>query len=299
MDDLIYPSFLNLFCFVSFWSNFIMTSVRKISRREHSSKIIAVILTLRSLRKSYAEISDHVKLSRSSVFIIIHRQQRLQNCSTVLVRFTKRVDRSLKLDAKIRQRLIRHVETNPRDDFATVTTSSKFTHSIHRVTIRSYLKIADYLRFKTRKKSFLTSKHKQTRLKWAREHVNWIIENWMHVIWTNEFTFETRLNIRSCYVSRRLDTVIKSRYLKFTFKSERFSVSIWEIITWNIKKPIHFLQKKKRTLRNDSVWSGFLPLRTRPVSVWFLVGVVWFRFGLVSGFIGLDPKELYIEFIYI
>jgi hypothetical protein len=76
------------------------------------------------------------------------------------------------LNARAWRRLIRHVESNPTDDYATLSTLSKATHSIHRATIRSYLKIAGYLRFKARKKSFLTAKHKLARLKWAREHVN-------------------------------------------------------------------------------------------------------------------------------
>jgi hypothetical protein len=68
----------------------------------------------------------------------------------------------------------------------------------------------------------------------------------MHVIWTNEITFETDLNTRSDYVSRRKDTAMKCRYLKLTFKSDRITLSIWETITWEIKNSVHFLQKKKR-----------------------------------------------------
>jgi hypothetical protein len=220
-----------------------MSSKSKISKREHSSKTIAIILILKNLSKSNAQIIDHFKLSKFIVIIIVHRIQRQENSS---LRLIKRADRSHKLNARARRRLIRHVETNSRDDFATLSSFSKVTHSIHRVTIRSYLRIADYLRFKTRKKSFLKFKHKLVRLKWAREHVNWTLENWMHVIWTNEITFETDLNIRSDYVSRRKDIAMKCRYLKFTSKSNRIILSIWETITWEIKNSVHFLPKKKR-----------------------------------------------------
>ncbi len=139
-----------------------MPSKLKTFRREHSSETIAVILILKNLSKSHEQIVDHLKLSKFIVIIIVHRIQRQENSS---LRLTKRVDRSLKLNARARRRLIRHVESNSTDDYATLSTLSKATHSIHRVTIRSYLKIADYLRFKTRKKSFLTAKHKLARLK--------------------------------------------------------------------------------------------------------------------------------------
>jgi hypothetical protein len=39
---------------------------------------------------------------------------------------------------------------------------------------------------------------------------------------------------------------MKSRYLKPTFRSGRSSVDIWAAITWNIKGPIHFVQKEGR-----------------------------------------------------
>jgi transposase len=237
------PPFSKPPCSLISSSNHIMPSKSKSSRREHSSETIAIILTLKNLSKSHAQIVDHLKLSKFIVIIIVHRIQRQENSS---LRPTKRAGRPHKLNARARRRLIRHVEANSRDDFATLSSLSKVTHSVHRVIVRSYLRVAGYLRFKARKKSFLTSKHKLARLKWAREHVNWTLEDWMHVIWTNEITFETGLNTRSDYVSRRKGTAMKCRYLKFTFKSDRIILSIWETITWEIKGSVHFLQKEGR-----------------------------------------------------
>jgi hypothetical protein len=228
---------------LNFWSNFIMSSKSKTARREHSSEIIAIILTLHSLNKSYAEIVCHLKLSRSSVFIIIHRNRRQQNNT---FRLTKRADRSLKLNARARRRLIRHVKANPRNNFAALVISFKTGTIIHRVTTRRYLRVYDYLRYKTRSKLFLSSKHKRIRLKWAREHEKWTLADWLHVIWTDEITFETGLDTRTCYVSRKQSTTMKARYLKLTFKSERSTLNIWEVIALKIKDSLHFLQKDDR-----------------------------------------------------
>ena len=73
-----------------------MLSKPKTSQHEHSSEIIAVILSLYNLGKSYGQIADHLKIVKSSVTTIIHRQ--LKNPDGLL-RFTKRVERFLKLDA--------------------------------------------------------------------------------------------------------------------------------------------------------------------------------------------------------
>jgi transposase len=139
-----------------------MSPKKKTFRREHSSETVAIIISLKSLKKSHDEIAQHLKLFKSSVTSIIHRKQREEECG---FRSTKRAERPHKLDARARRRLIRHVEANLNDDFATLTSPSKATHLIHRFIVRRYLRVEGYLRFKARKKSFLTSKHKLARLK--------------------------------------------------------------------------------------------------------------------------------------
>ena len=89
-------------------------------------------------------------------------------------------------------------------------------------------------------------KNKQARLRWAKEHLGWTMEDWYRVIWTDEATFETRLDTRSCYVTRKHGTAMESRYLKPTFKSVRSSIGIWRAITLGSKGPVHFLQKDRR-----------------------------------------------------
>jgi hypothetical protein len=150
-------------------SIFVMSFRKKIFRREYSSETVIIIINLKSLKKSHDEIAQHLKLLKFFVISIIHRKQREEECD---FRFIKRVERSLKLNARARRRFIRHVKSNLRDDFVILTSSSKIIRSIHRFIVRRYLRIADYLRFKTRKKTFLTIKHKLARLKQTREHVN-------------------------------------------------------------------------------------------------------------------------------
>ena len=71
---------------------------------------------------------------------------------------------------------------------------SKSGSKLSRGTVRSYLKAAGYLRFKARRKLFLTQNHKDARLRWAREYLRWKLEDWIRVIWTDEATFETELD---------------------------------------------------------------------------------------------------------
>lgn len=74
--------------------------------------------------------------------------------------------------------------------------------------------------FKTQKKPYLKKEHKQKRLKWARAHCDWMVENWMNVIWMDEAIFEVSLDTHFCYITCQKGKALKDQYLKPTFKSE-------------------------------------------------------------------------------
>jgi hypothetical protein len=57
-------------------------------------------------------------------------------------------------------------------------------------------------------KPLLTQSHKQARLAWAREHLEWTPEMWACVIWTDESSYFSRLPACS---QRRVVLVCKSR----------------------------------------------------------------------------------------
>lgn len=141
---------------------------------------------------------------------------------------------------------MRHVERFPHDNLKALGTPSKSGQSLSKPTVRKYLKGEGFFRFKARKKPYLTPKHKKDRLRWGKEHLRWTIEDWSQVIWTDEATFETGLDSRSCYVTRRIGTAMEPRYLKPTFKSGRSTIGIWGAITLGLKGPVHFLQKEGR-----------------------------------------------------
>ena len=220
-----------------------MPSEPKTARREHSSETIAVVLALRGLGKSHGEIGRHMNLARTTVTTLLHRADRQPDGPS---HSKKRPGRPNKLDTRARRALIRHIEKNSHDNLLCLATPSKSGKKLHKNTVRKYLKKAGYLRFRARKKPFLIERHKLARLKWAKEHEHWTKKDWSRVIWTDEATFETGLDSRSCYVSRKKGTAYESRYLKPTFKSGRTTIGIWGAITMYRKGPIHILAKERR-----------------------------------------------------
>ena len=144
------------------------------------------------------------------------------------------------------RQLIRHVERFPHDNLLALATPSKTGQKTSHSTVRRYLKAAGYLRLKARRKPFLNERHKKARLAWAREYKEWTMNVWLRVIWTDEATFETGLDSRSCYVTRRKRNAFEARYLKPTFKSGRSTIGIWAAITLSIKGPMLVLTRGRR-----------------------------------------------------
>ena len=146
----------------------------KTARRELSSEICASILALREGGKSYGEIAGQMKFVRSIVITVVHRAIRQRNAFSAR---QKRVGRFFKLSDRERRAFIRHIDKNPHDNLAALTTSSKSGHQLSRCTVRKYMRFADFLRFKARRKSYLIVRHKIARLVWTRHHKHWIVKD--------------------------------------------------------------------------------------------------------------------------
>ena len=220
-----------------------MPSKPKTARRELSSEVCASILALREKDQSYSEIAGQMKLARSTVTTIIHRANRQQNASSAR---SKRTSRPPKLSDREKRTFIRHIDNNSHDNLTALATSSKSDHQLSRNTVRKYMRSADFLRFRVRKKPYLTVRHKAARLVWTRHHKHWTVKDWSGVVWTDEATYETGLNTRFCFVSRRKGTAMEAKYLKPTFKSGRSTIGVWESIILDTKGPMHVLIKGRR-----------------------------------------------------
>ncbi len=72
-----------------------MPSIRKISKRELSAETLAIIISMHEAGKLLAQIGDYLKLAKSTLTYIIHRNNRQPKYTT---RPTKQVGWPLKLN---------------------------------------------------------------------------------------------------------------------------------------------------------------------------------------------------------
>ncbi|KAG1600267.1 hypothetical protein G6F47_004757 [Rhizopus delemar] len=61
--------------------------------------------------------------------------------------------------------------------------------STHRNPLRSYVDRLDFKSYRAAHKPRLTARHRKSRLRWAKEHLNWTEDQWRSVVWSDESRF--------------------------------------------------------------------------------------------------------------
>ena len=123
-----------------------------------------------------------------------------------------------------------------------------------------------------RKKPFIGKKNRRLRLKWARDHASWSIEDWRRVIWTDETKFNMFGSDGIFRVWREPGNAMDPKYLRGTVKHGGGSVMFWGSIGWNGVGILHhipgimvkevyrdtLIKKLPATLRKLRLRGGFI-----------------------------------------
>ena len=77
------------------------------------------------------------------------------------------------------------------------------------------------------KKPLLTERHRNARLVWARERVNWTVDQWRNCFFTDESPFHLIQCQQRRYVRRRGGTVMHPQHLRPTVHSSGGKIMVW------------------------------------------------------------------------
>ena len=97
--------------------------------------------------------------------------------------------------------LARNAEANTRVHFKELGNLINIDVSVP--TIRLRLREEGIRKWRAVKRPLLTPKHAKQRLAWARVHQHWTVDDWKHVIWSDESAIEKDSNATSHWVLRR------------------------------------------------------------------------------------------------
>lgn len=83
------------------------------------------------------------------------------------------------------------------------------------------------------KKPLLRKQNKQKRLKWAKEHVNWTIEQWKKVLWSDESPFQIFGSKRAAHCRRMVGEKYKTECILPTVKHGGGVVQVWGCFSYD------------------------------------------------------------------
>lgn len=102
-----------------------------------------------------------------------------------------RPGRPKKLSSRDVRQIIRYIRTNKTTRRITLTRLKKLFHFyIHENTIRNALSKAGYHHRIARRRPYLNNRDRKRRLKFAKEHEDWTVEDWARVLFSDEMAIK-------------------------------------------------------------------------------------------------------------
>ncbi|CAM4767642.1 unnamed protein product [Rotaria magnacalcarata] len=104
--------------------------------------------------------------------------------------------------------------------------------SICRRTFINYLEECNFEYEVKIKKPCLNKKHKEARLQWCSEHLNWTVDDWKQVLFSHESTFYIIESSSGEFIRHIEDEKTKQCSMWVNGRGESLRVGFWGIITW-------------------------------------------------------------------
>lgn len=185
--------------------------------------------------KSVAEAACIEDLPYATAWKIIHKYK-----STGSTANQQRSGWPTSITERTERQIIREVVSNrckPLQDIANDLSLGVSKHTIRRVLAR-----AGFHRRVARKVPYLTQKHRQVRLAWAKRLKRWNQQMFSHIIFSDECYIHLGDRKGRVFVTRRPDEVLLEDCLVPTFKQSPIRVMVWGCIMDGKKGPLVVLE---------------------------------------------------------
>ncbi|KAE9322548.1 hypothetical protein PF008_g17568 [Phytophthora fragariae] len=209
-------------------------------RRQHSHQIRCLCVSKWKKHYSYSRISREVELARTSVRDIIAHFKSTGHCV-----IPPRQGRPRLTTAREDRRILRATEQNRCISAAVLAAAvSKDTGCpITPQVVRNRLNESGLNGRSARKKPYLSKKHRQQRLAYAKRLAHFEEEDWETVIFTDEASVELHGTTGRVSVWRRTHEAFHEKCVVPTFKSSRKSLMVWSSISADGVDTMHFCEK--------------------------------------------------------
>lgn len=99
------------------------------------------------------------------------------------------------------------------------------------------------------KKPHVNTLNKKKRLRFAKEHEHWTIENWKNILWSDESKFNLCYSDGIRYVRRPVNTRFNPRYTIGTFKHGGGNIMVWGAFSYFGVGPLYWIKERMDTVK--------------------------------------------------
>jgi hypothetical protein len=208
------------------------------ARHEYALHEIIPVLTFRNEGYSYSRISAVTGIPRSTVIWLI-KKHAADHCARL--KAPNRRGKYKRLTRCDLSAIFRNVRRDRRKTLDQLSEYGTGDRPLARATVLRLLKKAGYAKRPTTDKPILKPIHYAARLKWAREHKYWSVEDWDRVIWSDESGRHLGKYSTKDKIWRRLDERLDLSVMHGTHVKNRSYVGYWATISKDGVGPIHLL----------------------------------------------------------
>lgn len=173
---------------------------------------------------SYRQIAKKLKRSYNTIYSAYKRYEKRGTMAR-----KRGSGRPRKTNKRQRTDIILAVKRDPYASVKSIRRGLKLTVSlctINRIILESGLRS-----FFTEKKPLINERNRVKRLIWAKEHIDWDLDDWKSVLWSDESSF--RLEYRSKRrVRRPRGKRLDPKYTKPTIKYDK-KINVWGCFSWD------------------------------------------------------------------
>ena len=110
------------------------------------------------------------------------------------------------------------------------------TGNVSLATVRQAFQAKGFFSFRPALKPFLSYRNRLRRKIWVNDKINWTVNDWSKVIWSDESRFALRHNDGGVRVVRKFGERLHKRFVLPTFKfGKRFHHSFGLFLRWKIR----------------------------------------------------------------
>lgn len=199
------------------------------------------VVAMHKVKKSFAAIGRELNIKADTARKIWNRYLLRGDTKSV-----SRSGRPKKLNNRDRRHLKRYVKKNwnnrhqPLRDISDI-----INHVIGANTLRKEIQAFGLNHRRERKRPYLSRAQKKARLKFAKEHLHWTIEEWCRVLFTDEMGLQTGANGGMIWVWRAPDEEYLEDCCGVTHKSGFKKIKVWGAMRYGALSKLVVLKERE------------------------------------------------------